>query len=162
MERTEIKSYTERTWQSAFTRMTDGRRLMTVVYSGHSTQQEAETCARRHAGRYDDVVSIDVTPIDHSHEYEYCGEDVYNGYMWHLDGSFAARPGQEVTPEIYNHMLDCLPPISLPRTPETAGYSAGFLVGEAYDSDPKTGKARYAAFARSCGRCFFLGYLPAK
>ena len=28
--------------------------------------------------------------------------------------------------------------------------------------DPKTGKARYAAFARSGDRCFFLGYLPAK
>ncbi len=162
MERTEIKSYTERTWQSAFTRMVDDRRLMTVVYSGHSTQQEAEACARRYAGCYDDVVSIDVTSIDHSYEYEYCGKDVYNGYMWRLDGNFAARPGQEVTPEIYHHMLDCLPPLSLPRTPETAGYSAGFLVGEANDSDPETGKARYAAFARSGDRCFFLGYLPAK
>lgn len=162
MERIEMKSYTERTWQNAFTRMADGRRLMTVVYSGHSTQQEAETCARHHARRYDDVVSIDVTPIDHSYEYEYCSEDVYNGYAWHLDGSFAAHPRQEVTPEIYRQMLDCLPPLSLPRTPETAGCSAGFLVGEAYDSDPRTGKARYAAFGRSGDRCFFLGYLPAK
>ena len=161
MERTEIKSYTERTWQSAFTRLTDGCRQMTVIYSGHGTRQEAEACACCHAGRYDDVVSIDVTPIDHSYEYEYCGEDVYNGYMWHLDGSFAARPGQEVTPEIYNHMLDCLPPISLPRTPETAGYSAGFLAGEPYDCDPETGRTRYAAFAKRNGHCFFLGYLAA-
>ena len=153
------KSYTERTWQSAFTRASNGQ---TILYSWYSTQQEAETSARYYASRYDDVVSIDVTPIDRSYDYEYCGEDVYNSYMWHLDGNFAARPGQEITPAIYNHMLNCMPPISLPRTPETAGYSAGFLVGEAYDFDPKTSKARYAAFARSGDRCFFLGYLPAK
>lgn len=153
------KTFTERTWQSAFTRASNGQ---TIIYSGHNTRQEAETSARYHASHYDDVVSIDVTPIDHSYDYEYCGEDVYNCYMWHLDGSFAARPGQEVTPEIYDEMLNGMPPISLPRTPETAGYSTGFLVGEAYDFDPKTGKARYAAFVRSGDRCFFLGYLPAK
>ena len=162
MARTEIRTYAERTWQSAFVRRIDGRRETIVVYSGHSTQQEAEAAAQRSAGRYDDVESINATPVDHSYEYEYCGETVYNGYMWHLDGSFAAHPGQEVTPEIYRQMLDCLPPLSLPRTPETAGYSAGFLVGEPHDSDPKTGKTRYAAFGRSGDRCFFLGYMPAK
>lgn len=162
MKHIETKAYAERTWQSAFTRAVDGRRKITVVYSGHSTQQEAETCARRHAGRYDDVVSIDVTPIDHSYEYEYCGEDVYNGYMWHLDGRFAARPGQEVTPEIYQSMLDVVPPIRLPRTPETAGYEAGYLMGEAHDADPETGKPRYLAFARSGESCYYLGLLPAK
>lgn len=155
----EMKQYTERTWQSAFTREQDGRRLMTVIYSGHATRKEAEICACRQSGRYDNVVSIDVTPIDHVYDYEDCGEDVYNSYMWHLDGSFAARPGQEVTSEIYQYMMDCLPPFRLPKTEQTTGYSAGFLVGEPYDSD-QDGRLRYPAFAKSGEHYFFLGYLP--
>ncbi|MBR6570411.1 MAG: hypothetical protein IKK75_08170 [Clostridia bacterium] len=155
------KSYTVRTWQSAFERIVDGSRVLTVVYSGHDTRESAEYSAARAAARYDNVVSVTATPVDHVYEYEYCGEDVYDGYRWHLDCNFSAKPGQEVTPEIYHNMLDCMPPLSLPRLPETQGYIAGFLVGEPHDHDER-GRALYAAFGRTGERCFFLGYLPAR
>lgn len=156
----ETRSYTIRNWQSSFTRMVDGSPVMTVVYSGHDTRESAEYSAARASSRYDDVIAVEATPVDRVYEYEYCGEDVYDNYRWHLDGSFAAKPGQEVTPEIYQNMFDCLPPHDLPRLPETQGYTAGFLVGEAYDH--VNGKAIYAAFGRCGERCFFLGYLPAR
>ena len=155
------KSYTVRTWQSSFTRMVDGVAVKTVVYSGHDTRQSAEYSAARASSRYDNVVAVDVTPVDHSYAYEDCGEDVYNAYQWHFDGNFSAKPGQQVTPEIYQTMLDCMPPFSLPRIPETQEYEAGFLVGEPHHHDGQ-GRAHYAAFARNGNSCFFLGYLPAR
>ena len=155
-----MKSYTVRNWISSYVRMVNGERVEHVVYSGHNTQESAERCASRVAARYGDVVAIKATPVDHVHEYEYGGEGVYDGYQWHLDGTFSAKPGQEVTREIYDDMFDCLPSISLPRLPETQGFAAGFLVGEPYDH--VNGKAIYSAFAQRDGRCFFLGYLPAR
>lgn len=157
----EMKSYTVRNWISSFVRLVDGQRVEHVVYSGHETQESAEYSAARASSRYDDVVEVKATPVDHVYEYEYCGEDVYDNYRWHLDRSFAAKPGQEVTPEIYENMFDCLPPHSLPRLPETKGYFAGFLVGEPNHHDER-GRAHYAAFGKRDGRCFFLGYLPAR
>lgn len=155
-----MKSYTVRKWQSSFTRMVDGSPVLTVVHSGHDTRESAEHSAARTASRYDNIIAVEATPVDHVYEYEYCGDDVYDGYRWHLDRSFAARPGQEVTPEIYENMFDCLPPLNLPRLPETRGYTAGFLVGE--PNDHVNGEAVYAAFGRRDGRCFFIGYLPSR
>ena len=63
------KSYTVRTWQSSYTRLVDGLPVDTVIYSGHNTREEAEKCAARFAQRRD-VVSVDVTPVDESYEYD--------------------------------------------------------------------------------------------
>lgn len=153
-----MKSYTVRSWQSSFTRLVDGSPVMTVVYSNHDTRESAEYSAARASSRYDGVISVEATPVDRVYEYEYCGDDVYDGYRWHKDGVFAANPGQEVTPEIYRDMFDCLPPRRLPRIPETQEYATGFLVGEPHDH--VNGNAVYAAFGRCGERCFFLGYLP--
>lgn len=84
---------------------------------------------------------------------------VYDLSRWQSDGSFSASPGQEVSHDVYQQMIECLPPLSLPRLTETKGFEAGFLLGEPYDH--VNGRAVYAAFGRRDGRCFFLGYLPA-
>lgn len=38
-------------------------------------------------------------------------EGVYTKEQWHKDGSFNAFPGQEVSREVYDEMLDVLPPV---------------------------------------------------
>lgn len=154
-----IKTYTVRKWKGSFTRIVNGAPVETVVYSDYDSRESAEYGAARVSSRYDNVIAVEVMPVDHVYEYEYCGEDVYNAYNWHLDRNFSAKPGQEVTPEIYARMLDCVPPISLPRIPETQGYTSGFLMGEPHYHDDR-GRAHYAAFGKRDGRCFFLGYLP--
>ena len=53
-----------------------------------------------------------------------------------------AKPGDEVDEEIYMYFLEVLPP----ETMETKGGISMFQVGEASDTDPKTGKYRYATF----------------
>ena len=89
-------------------------------------------------------------------------ERPYTGDDWTRDGSFAAAPSQEVSPEIYEDMLDCLPPLRLPRCPRTEGYSSGFLLGEPTTTDPETGANLYSAFGKRGGRCYFIGLLPAR
>ena len=84
----------------------------------------------------------------------------YTGEDWARDESFAAAPGQEVTEEIYNQMLDCMPPIRLPRCKRTQGYTAGFLMGEPTSSDLTTGKSLFSAFGKCGGRYYFIGLLP--
>lgn len=83
----------------------------------------------------------------------------YTHHDWRRDGSFKAVAGQEIEESIYNQMLNCMPPLRLPRTEESAGYIGGFLVGEPYDFDPVTGKLRYAAFGRRDGKFYFIGYM---
>lgn len=41
--------------------------------------------------------------------------DVYTMEKWQQDRSFSAEPGQEVTEDVYNEMLNCMPPKTLPR-----------------------------------------------
>ena len=84
---------------------------------------------------------------------------IYTRQDWHRDKTFAAQPGQEIEPEIYDHMLNALPPLRLPRCPQTDGFIAGFMLGEPWDSDPETGRNRYAAFGLRDRKCFFIGYL---
>lgn len=85
----------------------------------------------------------------------------YTREDWHKHGTFKAVPGQEVAPEIYGEMLDCMPPLGLPAVPATRDYDRGFLVGEPTDFDPVTHRLRYMAFAKRGGRCYYLGLLPA-
>lgn len=39
----------------------------------------------------------------------------YTVMQWELDGDFSAVPGQEIAPEIYDDLLNVVPPLSLPR-----------------------------------------------
>lgn len=44
--------------------------------------------------------------------------NIYTMQQWEKDREFKAEPGQEIAPEIYDEMLNVLPPRSLPT--ETA------------------------------------------
>ena len=77
--------------------------------------------------------------------------DIYDMEQWQNDGNFKAAPGQEITEEVYNFMLDAMPPLTLPREKAEEAlhaYSipvhAGFLMGEPHDHD--TAGPRYLAF----------------
>lgn len=41
---------------------------------------------------------------------------IYTNEQWESDNSFKVVPGQEITEQIYDDMLNCLPPKSLPRS----------------------------------------------
>lgn len=85
-------------------------------------------------------------------------EAIYTREQWIKDGNFSAKIGQEIEESIYEQMLNCLPPLGLPKE---SGYSAGFRVGEPYCHRRKqeTGEvlAYYAAFGKKDGKFFFLG-----
>ena len=76
---------------------------------------------------------------------------IYTKESWELDGSFSADVGQEISEEIYNDMLNCMPPYSLPRAKAEYALStlkipvhAGFLMGEPHSCDK--GGQLYLAF----------------
>lgn len=74
-----------------------------------------------------------------------------------FDISTASR-GQEITEEVYNNFLNCLPPIGLKGG---QGWYAGFQLGEPYchRTDVRSGKWRgmYATFTSSEGRYYYQG-----
>jgi hypothetical protein len=87
--------------------------------------------------------------------------EIYTREQWAKDRNFSARVGQEVEVEIYEQMLNCLPPLNLPPV---SGYRKGFRVGEPYihEQSKKTGEwlPHYAAFGRkNGGKCYFLGHM---
>lgn len=86
----------------------------------------------------------------------------YTNDDWHRDGQFSAAAGQEVTEEIYNDMLDVLPPFDLPRCNRTDGCTCGFLVSEPICHDYHTGKGMYNAFGKRGGKYYYLGLLPCR
>ena len=70
--------------------------------------------------------------------------DIYTMERWRQDGSFNADPGQEITEAVYNEMLNCMPPGSLPRDKArqvlrdyNLPIHAGFLMGEPHSSDKR-------------------------
>lgn len=76
---------------------------------------------------------------------------IYTMEQWAKDRSFNAEVGQEISKEVYNNMLNCMPPKSLPRLKAIYALSAlnipvhaGFLMGEPHSSD-KDGQL-YLAF----------------
>lgn len=101
---------------------------------------------------------------------------IYTMKQWVKDGIFNAQPGQEISEEVYNLMLNCLPPKTLPS--ETARIAlevynipvhAGFLMGEP-DSCNEDGKQLYLAFGmndygsgtlRKDPHYYYLGLSPA-
>ena len=78
--------------------------------------------------------------------------EIYTAEAWAIDGTFKAAPGQEITEEIYNQMLNCLPPKTLPRSKAEQALQdygipvhAGFMMGEPH-STGEDGRELYLAF----------------
>ncbi len=94
---------------------------------------------------------------------------IYTIKQWEQDGTFKATPGQEITEEIYDHMLNCMPPKSLHRDQCECALTElrvvchnGFLMGEPYTSDEK-GNPLYLAFGSNVfnkGHFYYLGLMP--
>lgn len=92
--------------------------------------------------------------------------EVYTREDWSRDRNFNAAIGQEISPEIYEEMFECLPPRSFMLvTPmnKRLGILTGFRVGEPYAHAKSlrcgTLMAFNAAFGKTAsGRCYFLGY----
>lgn len=77
---------------------------------------------------------------------------IYTKADWEKDRTFNAEAGQEISEEIYNDMLNCMPPENLPRSKAEQAlqdYSipvhAGFLMGEPHSCN-KDGDQLYLAF----------------
>lgn len=77
--------------------------------------------------------------------------DIYTAAQWKADRTFNAAPGQEIAPEIYEEMFNCLPPKQLPADKAAQALHdfdlpihAGFLMGEPHSSDK--GGQLYLAF----------------
>ena len=68
--------------------------------------------------------------------------DVYTMAQWQADREFKATPGQEITEDVYNNMLNALPPKDIPTEKARQALRdynipvhAGFLMGEPHSSD---------------------------
>ena len=83
----------------------------------------------------------------------YTKSDMYSMSDWNRDRSFKAKPGQRVSKQIYDEMLNALPPKAVPkRLLEENGCVEGFLMGEPY------GNNQYMAFGKKAnGACYYLG-----
>lgn len=69
---------------------------------------------------------------------------IYDREQWEKDREFKADPGQEITEDIYNEMLNCMPPKNLPRGKARQALQdyripvhAGFLMGEPHSTSPE-------------------------
>ncbi len=78
---------------------------------------------------------------------------IYSMEDWKQDRSFNAKPGQEISEDVYNEMLNCMPPKTLPSGKAEQALQdfsipvhAGFLMGEPHSTDKETGKELYLAF----------------
>lgn len=76
---------------------------------------------------------------------------IYDKASWELDGSFSADAGQEISEEVYNDMLNCMPPLTLPNGKAEQALQdydipvhSGFLMGEPHSHDK--GGALFLAF----------------
>lgn len=93
--------------------------------------------------------------------------EIYTMNAWNQDKDFRADPGQEITEEVYENLLNIGPPLSLPRKAASRALSeyrlpiaAGFMLGEPAKDSPE-GRAMYAAFGmyhcRGGARYYYLG-----
>ena len=83
---------------------------------------------------------------------------MYTREDWAKDGSFSAKPGQEIHPEVFEELRNGVPPLSLPRSLRKVGFS-GFLMGEPYSCNEKG--PVYMAFIRANGHFFYYGLVNA-
>jgi ribosomal protein S6 len=77
--------------------------------------------------------------------------ELYTMEQWKADRTFKAEPGQEIAADVYEQMLNCMPPKTLPQEKARQALQdykipvhAGFLMGEPHSSD-KRGQ-HYLAF----------------
>lgn len=68
---------------------------------------------------------------------------IYTMQQWYTDRDFKAEPGQEITEDVYNEMLNVMPPKTIPAEKARQALQdfnipvhAGFLMGEPTDSSP--------------------------
>ena len=78
--------------------------------------------------------------------------NVYTMEQWAQDRTFKAEAGQEISADVYEEMLNCMPPERLPVAKARQALSdynipvhAGFLMGEPHSSD-SNGNLLYLAF----------------
>ena len=94
---------------------------------------------------------------------------MYTMNDWTRDGTFSAKEGQEISGEIYEEMLNCMLPHTLPREMSKKAREkfkipvhAGFLMGEPHCTNNK-GEQLYLAFCKNNfgeDKYFYLGLSP--
>lgn len=77
---------------------------------------------------------------------------IYTMQEWENDRKFRAVPGQEITAQVYDRMLNAMPPKTIPQEKARQALEeyqipvhAGFLMGEPHSTD-RDGKQLYLAF----------------
>ena len=70
--------------------------------------------------------------------------NIYTMEQWQKDRDFKAEPGQEISADVYDEMLNAMPPLSMPKETARAALRGlnipvhtGFLMGEPTDSSPQ-------------------------
>lgn len=91
--------------------------------------------------------------------------NVYTMTDWKRDCGFKAKAGQEITEEIYNEMLNTMPPLKIPQAgreiAEKCGIipAAGFLMGEPYEFG--AAGTLYRMFVKDpAGKFYYAGLCP--
>jgi hypothetical protein len=70
--------------------------------------------------------------------------ELYTMEQWKADRTFKAEPGQEIAADVYEQMLNCMPPKTLPQEKARQALQdykipvhAGFLMGEPHSASPE-------------------------
>jgi len=74
---------------------------------------------------------------------------IYDQAQWTEDKTFKAKPGQQITEEVFEHFLNCLPPI--------CWRNGQFLCSEPYDANTGNGHFRYNAFMQIGDKYYYAG-----
>lgn len=89
---------------------------------------------------------------------------VYTLEQWRKDGDFNAKPGQRVSPDLYDFMESCVESLRLPRAKAEQALRqfripirGGFLLGKSVGTD-KEGNEIYLAFAFNKSKGIFHYY----
>lgn len=95
---------------------------------------------------------------------------VYTAKQWEDDGEMKAAAGQEVERQVYNDLLNVLPPKELPRAASSDAWKrykipvhGGFMMGEAITADKEKGLLYLAFGFNGFGhgeRYYYLGLYP--
>lgn len=74
---------------------------------------------------------------------------IYTMKDWEKDGAFSAAVGQVVSNDVFNEMLNCVPP---------AYYGGGLMqVGEPISTDKETYKSLFSTFEKRGGVWVYVG-----
>lgn len=123
--------------------------IMALRTNGDEVEEHTTNSLENAEAIYNAMVQYHTTGTAHG---------MYTREDWAKDGSFSAKRGQEISPEVYEEMFNCMPPIRLPKDLRTIGF-AGFLMGEPY-SHNEHGPV-YMAFVRANGHHYYHGLVNA-